>query len=908
VTEHEFMASALWQSTLEARDRQDDHAHQRARLRTSYLSLREHAAVLMGEAPRDALQFTVHDINHVDALWETADLVCGSENRLTPAEAYVLGCAFVLHDAAMSLAAYKEGLPAAVGEQEWRDLLAVTYFNHEGNWPTPEQLDAAPESVVDSCYAQAIRETHPAHAKRLVDQQWESSAGNQLHLIQDTGLREAYGPLIGDLAASHWWDVNDLVTPFKRSKGSLSSQPAEWIIDPLKLACILRLADATQIDSRRAPTFLLALRQPKGQSLRHWRFQEHMSRPRLHDDRVTFTAMRPFDQEAADAWWLALTYLRDVDLELKKVDALLHDLGRARLAARAVAGVDSEERFAELFPVSGWRPVDAVLQISDTTRLVETLGGRQLYGNEPDVAVRELIQNAHDAVLARRTIDADAPDGRVDVRLIQHGDQWTLEVQDNGIGMDEGVLVHGLLDFGRTGWSTEQVRLKFPGLAGGGFQPKGRFGIGFFSVFMLGDDVEIVTRRYDAAATDARRLRFDCLNNRPILSAAQPSERPPQGTVIRVKLKNSPYDTAGIFRRAPVESLIGLVNRLVLENSVPIHTSEVDGAGECVNDIVAPFALATGSAEDVFDRLYPPRTLSWQTSEEKQRLMARERFALHATRVYDDQQRPVGLAAFNGFGYRWSRFYTAGVVSVNGFRAEELPYFAGYFEGRPNRASRDVVDLTADAPQISRWLESQEHRKRELGIFTPSVQVDLASTIHSALGTLPDDNFVGMASEGLLRFGELGQWAAGRTEIFLATGWPLSWNTYAPEPRLWHWESGVDATKLPENWLMLADYISVRPFTTVFPLSRHRDPRFEYARADREPTWQKRWWYISGELRGVAIQRICEVWGCDVGEVLAPVADRHWEDEAEFDNPELGRAAGYWIRHPRPPASQALSS
>ena len=356
--------------------------------------------------------FTVHDVSHVDALWETADLVCGDEVTLNPAEAYVLGCAFVLHDAAMGAAAYGTTVPEALGQQRWHDLVSLAYYEREGCWPDREELGDPPTEIAEACVATAIRETHAEQAKRLVDQPWRSSAGNEIFLIEETQLREWYGPLIGELAASHWWPVDRLAGEFRHSIGSLPWQPSEWIIEPLKLACILRLADATQVDSRRAPGFLFSLRRPRGVSREHWRFQEHISRPYRKGDRVTYSSLRPFPPQDATAWWMALEYLRGIDRELKAVDALLHDLGRDRLAARAVAGVDSPERFAELFRVQDWRPIDATVKVSDIPALVGTLGGQQLYGDEPEVALRELIQNAQDAVLARQTLQPDFPLGR----------------------------------------------------------------------------------------------------------------------------------------------------------------------------------------------------------------------------------------------------------------------------------------------------------------------------------------------------------------------------------------------------------------------------------------------------------------------------------------------------------------
>ena len=48
----------------------------------------------------------------------------------------------------------------------------------------------------------------------------------------------------------------------------------------------------------------------------------------------------------------------------------------------------------------------------------------------PDVAIRELVQNAHDAIVRRALTDDAAPAGRIDV--CTDGDARTLEVRDNG--------------------------------------------------------------------------------------------------------------------------------------------------------------------------------------------------------------------------------------------------------------------------------------------------------------------------------------------------------------------------------------------------------------------------------------------------------------------------------------------
>ncbi|MFJ5305317.1 ATP-binding protein [Streptomyces sp. NPDC088350] len=892
MSEHDYTSTPLWQDTLAPRPSGDGQAEQRERLRTSYVELRRKAAVLLKENERSMPDFTVHDISHVDALWETADLVCGRQVTLNPAEAYVLGCAFVLHDAAMGAAAYRTSVRDALGEKRWRDLVSVEYYHRKGCWPDQRALNAPPTEIADACRATAIRETHAEQARRLVDQPWRSSTGNEIFLIEEVQLREVYGPLIGDLAASHWWPVSRLAGEFGHTIGSLPWQPSEWTIDPLKLACVLRLADATQIDSRRAPTLLFSLRSPRGTAREHWRFQEHISRPHLHGDRVRYTSLRPFSSRNATSWWLALGYLRDIDAELKSVDSLLHDLGRERLAARAVAGVDSPERFAELFRVQGWRPIDATVKVTDVPALVKSLGGEQLYGDEPEVAVRELIQNAQDAVQARCSLQPGFTDGRIEVRLTETGENWCLEICDNGIGMDEETLIHGLLDFGTSGWSSPKIRNALPGLADGGFQPGGRFGIGFFSVFLLGDRVELTTRRYDSSTQDARRLAFDGPTARPLLTPLPTADWVPEGTTVRVTLKRSPNDVKGLLYRTEDDRLSQLVRRLALENAVPIHSWE---PGAAAPDILAPFSLAAGSPEEVFDRLYPPDPDNRRVGEEKQRLQLRDEFIGRATELLDDNGRRIGLATLWKDMYYLSRRNFQGVVTVNGLLADESISFSGYLAGRPSRASRDRAGLIANQDQVRLWMRRQEEQLRGNGQFGDAVQLELAHTLNNAFGELTSDIAFALTAEGVLRPADVVDWAAGKNEVFMATGLPLALRSRPPE--VYHYLSG-QTVRLPDDWIMISVWVLNPPLNEVFPDVANRDPAYEYARNDTVLTWQKEWWRLSGGLYGVFLRALCQTWACTVESLLAPVEQRNWSDARHLNKETPASISGYLLTRP----------
>ena len=98
--------------------------------------------------------------------------------------------------------------------------------------------------------------------------------------------------------------------------------------------------------------------------------------------------------------------------------------------------------------------------------------------------------------------------GLITVGLLSEGNNCWLVVEDNGIGMSEQVLTGPLLDFGTSFWRSPLAIEEFPGLMASGMHASGKFGIGFFSVFMLGPVVRVYSRRCDRGQETGRLLEF----------------------------------------------------------------------------------------------------------------------------------------------------------------------------------------------------------------------------------------------------------------------------------------------------------------------------------------------------------------------------------------------------------------
>jgi len=535
-----YKQSSLWKTAFP--EGCTEYTDQRKRLTEAYERFRERVAQLLELIKAELPDLTLHDITHVDKLWEIASEIAGPNYPLNPAEALVLGGAFLLHDAAHCRAAYPGGLAQLQATAEWRDSAAQRKLD-------PATLTGG-STDFQAVLFDTLRTLHPRQARELPFAEWQDSDGTTLRLFPDDELRDAYGDLIGQIAQSHWSHPHELEV-FAKSTVTAPSclSPANWTVDPLKLAILLRVADACHMDAKRAPRFLMLLKQPQGISSQHWRFQSKLHQVKCDSEREELILSgSPFPASEQAAWWLAYDAACLADRELSAADSLLRDHHGQRLAAREIAGIKSPQSFARQVPTKDWYPVDTSLRISNIQSVVERFGGEKLYGDKPWLALRELIQNARDAIHAARSLGyLNEEEGEIEVAIEDTGDGHWLHVTDNGIGMSRYVLTEVLLDFGHSLWRSADLSGEWSGLAASGFEAVGQFGIGFFSVFMLGEKVRVCTRRCEAKDNESDRgwmLEFDQgTHNRPLLrESSSTGKLKKPGTKISVFLTKEKFE------------------------------------------------------------------------------------------------------------------------------------------------------------------------------------------------------------------------------------------------------------------------------------------------------------------------------------------------------------------------------
>ena len=491
------------------------------------------------------------------------------------------------------------------------------------------------------------------------------------------------------------------------------------VVDCLKVACLLRVADAGHMDAARAPSFLLRVLQMNTLSRAHWKAQNRLGRLRvgLHDPaQLVVASTTPFPRGDSAAWWVAFDLIEAFDRELRRCNAILDASAggsRRAFAGKGVAGAGQVGELVQYVETDGWEPTDSTVHVSDVANLVTTLGGEKLYGRDADrlhVALRELIQNATDAICARRSLpNSGGFEGSIAIRLLKSNDGgWTLQVDDDGVGMSSRTLTSDLLDFGRSFWVRERAACEFPGIHASGYTPVGRFGIGFFSIFMAAKSVHVFSRRFDKGLDDARCLSFDNgLTLRPILSSNRPDDMG-MSVCTRVEMELKP----GVVRD-PEQVKIRCGIQGYSDFTVPFE----DYVAAVVAGVDVRISVEREGNQREVQRRFPPapdereawlRTLAYVDCGVNQSADRGLMRALPRLREIRDGQKCYGLAAIDVLGLHGGVFLSSkavgGLVNPHG-RYDDS--FVGLIEHLPAGAQRGPGETAAPAESIARWVAEQ---------------------------------------------------------------------------------------------------------------------------------------------------------------------------------------------------------
>ena len=125
-----YTETTIWKNSLTSLE-QEQHNELLIRLTIAYSQFREHSKIIANQIYQDNPGLTIHDITHIDSLWQTASLIAGSKYKLTPIEIFVFGGAGLVHDLALTKIVYSENLEELKKKPEWHN-------NRDGLWKTRE--------------------------------------------------------------------------------------------------------------------------------------------------------------------------------------------------------------------------------------------------------------------------------------------------------------------------------------------------------------------------------------------------------------------------------------------------------------------------------------------------------------------------------------------------------------------------------------------------------------------------------------------------------------------------------------------------------------------------------------------------------------------------------------------------
>jgi len=172
----------------------------------------------------------------------------------------------------------------------------------------------------------------------------------------------------------------------------------------------------------------------------------------------------------------------------------------------------------------------------------------------PEIFLRELVSNASDAlnkVRFKRLTNSDIEDPDLDliIRITLDKENQLFSIEDTGIGMTKEELINqigtiassGTLEFLKT------IKENNQSLDGNLI---GQFGVGFYSVFMVTDEITIETK---SAEPNSKSYRWKSINDSSF--SIEEIEKRPRGTKIYFKLKDDykqyyePYEIKDILKK-----------------------------------------------------------------------------------------------------------------------------------------------------------------------------------------------------------------------------------------------------------------------------------------------------------------------------------------------------------------------
>lgn len=502
-------------------------------------------------------EYTIHGWQHIQAVLHHADKLIpdASVEHLTGKDAALLIAGVILHDLGMFLneAGVRRLLTgprravktARLDRQNWKaewdayiheirrypEEKLLYHFGMSGAIEEPDLTKTEFTDLERLVIGEFLRRHHHriAHEIALTTMPGDTDV-DVLQVGIDAVGGTAFGAMdrkcIGILARSHGMAVRKTWDYISREIGIRYKEKLTYLM------AVLRIADALDADEQRAPDTvrkLQGIRIPV--SVKEWIWNQRIERTDLDwntGDDCKYVEAEP---TSTTEFVHLEKWLESVQRELDLSWAILSEACDTQKYRLSIHRIDSnileEERresYSEQF-------ITKEAKLNANPELLKLLVA-PLYDNDPSCGVRELLQNAVDACNERAHLEGKGYRGQVEICLDTAAK--ILTVTDNGIGMDENVLLNYYLSAGASYRTSDEWFRNYAMDRDPNVVRTGRFGVGVLATFLLGNTVEVTTRHMD----DEFGYVFQFGLEPEPLDIKRPKDAPEVGTTIKVTLKD----------------------------------------------------------------------------------------------------------------------------------------------------------------------------------------------------------------------------------------------------------------------------------------------------------------------------------------------------------------------------------
>lgn len=359
------------------------------------------------------------------------------------------------------------------------------------------------EGDLDSARQDDIRKTHHIRTEKFLNGHNEKY---DCFNIDNEGSIN-FKSLVATIARSHGEDFSWIEKNLKQKECFGNDT-----VNPRFIACLLRLGDYLDFDSKRTPYHLFNFLNLSTISSDEWK--KHFSITnynKIEKQRIVFYG----NCEEPDIFLGILHYFNLIEKEIKNAKSLLsNDDEKYKLTI--------EDKVLNQISHNSFDSVDLQF-LMDYISISNLLMGENLYSDKKS-ALREILQNSMDAVSLRNEIaEKNEIAYTPEIKIVIEEDK--VSIQDNGIGMTLSDVKNYFLNIGHSFYRSADFKdLSLT------YKPISHYGIGFLSSFLLSDSISVKTTSYkEPKVCNVLRLQK---NNRFVIQKSEENALPEAGTEI----------------------------------------------------------------------------------------------------------------------------------------------------------------------------------------------------------------------------------------------------------------------------------------------------------------------------------------------------------------------------------------